>query len=174
MKKMLTDKWDKGPSDDDYADERSSGEKGLRRKVQYNQRACAACRTCEYICPVGVIRIEEVKDGSGLDFAVCHNTCVLCGLCEQYCPTKAISLTDDAYTVHCQTDKYNYVEQGFIKYVPCALCGEPMIPVAPELLALAYKYTESVVYQKAGLCAKCRTANTLKEKEWLSWTATQI
>lgn len=137
---------------------------GFRGKIQYNQQACVGCRTCEHVCAGDAIRIEEDPDGSGLHFLLWHNSCAFCGLCQHYCPTKAIRMTEDYHTAHLQKDKYDYVERGFIKYVPCAGCGRPMIPVAMELLALAYADTGELEYL-AQLCEKCRPVSLLRRRE---------
>jgi formate hydrogenlyase subunit 6/NADH:ubiquinone oxidoreductase subunit I len=137
--------------------------KRLRGKIQFNQQACVACRTCEHVCAGNAIRIEEAQDGSGLHFVVWHNTCAFCGLCQHYCPTKAIRMTEDCHTVHLQKDKYDYVEHGLIQYVPCSCCGERMIPVVPELLTLAYGDADNAAYL-AELCEKCRPGNLLRKK----------
>lgn len=137
--------------------------KGLRGKVQINHKACTACRTCEHVCAGNAIRFEEARDGRGLHFVVWHNSCAFCGLCQYYCPTKAIRLTEDCHTVHLQKDKYDYVEQSFIKYIPCSSCGKPMIPVALELLALAYGDTDGVEHL-AELCEKCRPRRSVRKK----------
>ncbi|WP_425059077.1 NAD(P)H-quinone oxidoreductase subunit I [Sporomusa carbonis] len=154
----------KGPSTDPYPFGKTFEPKGLRGKIRFNSQACVACRTCEHVCAGNAIRIKEAEDKSGLHFVVWHNTCAFCGLCEHYCPTKAIRMTADYHTAHSQAEKYNYVEQGFIKYVPCSCCGKPMIPVAAELLALAYKETANVEFL-AQLCERCRPGNRLRKEE---------
>lgn len=136
--------------------------RGLRGKIHFDQRLCAGCRTCEHVCASSAIRIVEARDGSGLNFILWHNTCVFCGLCEHYCPTKAIHLTEDYHTTHLQEDKYNFLERGFIHYVPCACCGKLMVPVSRELLALAYGDAEEVEHL-ARLCEKCRPGRTLRK-----------
>lgn len=137
---------------------------GFRGKIKYNPQACVGCRTCEHVCAGEAIRLEEARDGSGVHFILWHNSCAFCGLCQHYCPTKALRMTEDYHTAHLQKDKYNYVEQGFIKYVPCAECGRPMIPVALELLALAYEDTGGIEHL-AQLCEKCRPGSLLRRRE---------
>lgn len=153
----------KGPVTNHYPFEKTFEPKGLRGKIKYDSKACVACRICEYVCAGNAIRIKEAADGSGIEFVVWHNTCAFCGLCEYYCPTKAIRLTEDYHTAHLQEDKYNYVEQGFISYVPCSCCGTLMVPVAKELLAAAYQDRESTEYLLQ-LCERCRQGSTLRKK----------
>lgn len=145
----------KGPSTEKYPFGETFVPEGLRGKIKHNPEACMACHMCEHVCAGGAIRIKEAEDGSGLDFMVWHNTCAFCGLCEHYCPTGAIHLTNDYHTAHLQQEKYDYVEKSFIKYVPCPCCGEPMIPLVPELAELIYgKQGDDKGLSK--MCEKCR------------------
>ncbi|GAW92319.1 4Fe-4S dicluster domain-containing protein [Calderihabitans maritimus] len=146
----------KGPCTDPYPFGETFVPRGLRGKIKYNAEACVACRMCEYVCAGGAIQIKEAPDKSGLEFILWHNTCAFCGLCEHYCPTKAIRLTEDFHTAHRQEDKYRYVEKGFIKYVHCVQCAAPMVPVAPELLSVAYEQVNKDIERLRQLCPKCR------------------
>ncbi|QNB46012.1 4Fe-4S dicluster domain-containing protein [Thermanaerosceptrum fracticalcis] len=152
----------KGPSTDPYPFGETFVPKGLRGKIKYNAKACVACRMCEHVCAGGAIQIREVADKSGLEFILWHNTCAFCGLCEHYCPTKAIRLTEDYHTAHKQEDKYRYVEKGFIKYVNCAQCGTPMVPIASELLNVAYDQVNKDIEKLRHLCPKCRQERALR------------
>lgn len=152
----------KKPSTDPYPFGETFVPKGLRGKAQYNARACVACRMCEYVCAGGAIQIREVADKSGLEFILWHNTCTFCGLCEHYCPTKAIRLTEDYHTTHRQEDKYRYVEKGFIKYVNCARCDTPMVPIAPELFNVAFEQVNTDIEKLRHLCTKCRQERALR------------
>ncbi|MBT8762827.1 4Fe-4S dicluster domain-containing protein [Desulfohalobiaceae bacterium Ax17] len=152
----------KGPSTDPYPFGETFVPKGLRGKIKYNAKACIACGMCEHVCAGGAIQIKETADKSGLEFIVWHNTCAFCGLCEHYCPTKAIRLTEDFHTAHSQEDKYRYVERGFIKYVTCARCATPMVPIAPELMTLAYGQVNKDIEKLRHLCPKCRQKQSLR------------
>jgi len=53
--------------------------------VKVDKKKCNGCGTCQDICPVGAIKIEDNK-------AVISDDCVECGVCEDQCPNKAISI----------------------------------------------------------------------------------
>lgn len=48
---------------------------------------CNGCGTCERICPVGNIKMVDMKPRWG-------NTCEQCVACIQWCPAKAIEYAD--------------------------------------------------------------------------------
>lgn len=145
----------KGPSTIKYPFEDSPAPETLRGKIKHDPQACMACRMCEYVCAGGAIRIRESVDKEGYDFTVWHDTCTYCGLCEFYCPTKAIHLTNDYHTAHLQEDKYKYCEKTFVKYQHCIRCGEPIMPLRPELAEKVYgKEGDSKELNR--MCQKCR------------------
>lgn len=151
----------KGPSTDKYPFGETFVPEKLRGKIKHNPEICMACRICEHVCAGGAIRIEEVADGSGLDFVVWHNSCAFCGLCEHYCPTGAIHLTNDYHTAHLQQDKYTYTENSFIKYAQCSCCGKPIIPLVPKLTEMVYGEngdTKGV----SKMCPECRKKDIWK------------
>ena len=160
--KILASNVIKGPSTDPYPFGETFVPEALRGKIKFDANACVLCKTCIHVCAGGAIRIEESADKSGQQFTVWHNTCCFCGLCEHYCPTKAIHLTNDYHTAHKQEDKYKYVEQGFVKYVPCSNCSALMIPVVPELLNVAYDKVNKSLEEMSKLCVKCRQKQNLK------------
>lgn len=144
-----------GPSTIKYPFEESPAPEKLRGKIRHNPKACMACHMCEYVCAGGAIRIQESGDKKGVVFTVWHNSCAFCGLCEHYCPTGAIHLTNDYHTAHLQRDKYNYTERSFIAYAPCICCGEPMVPLVPQLAEKVYG-RDADGQGLAKMCEKCR------------------
>lgn len=159
-----------GPATDPYPFGDTFTPDGLRGKIKYNPQACVACRMCEHVCAGGAIRITETEDKSGLNFTLWHNTCAFCGLCQHYCPTKAIRLTTDFHTAHRQADKYNYVETGYIKYVACRQCGQPMVPVVKELLSKVYGDLEGPIKAFENLCEGCRRQISTESGVNKRWT----
>lgn len=145
----------KGPSTVKYPFADSPAPEKLRGKIRHNPEACMACRMCEHVCAGGAIRIRESEDKQGLDFTVWHNSCAFCGLCEYYCPTGAIHLTNDYHTAHLQKDKYDFAERTFVKYEPCICCGQPMVPLAPEVEEMVYGKQDDAK-NLARMCEKCR------------------
>ncbi|TYO98571.1 4Fe-4S dicluster protein [Geothermobacter ehrlichii] len=145
-----------GPSTDPFPHGETFTPEGLRGKIRFDASACVGCRMCEHVCAAGAIRIEETADKSGLEFVLWHNSCAFCGLCEHYCQTKAIRLTEDWHMAHRQEEKYGYVEKGVVGYVPCSRCGDPMVPVAPQLMKIAYRETNRDIEKLRDLCPDCR------------------
>jgi len=168
--KILLRNLRQGPATDPYPFGKTFIPDGLRGKIKYNPQACVACRMCEHVCAGGAIRITEAEDQSGLNFTLWHNTCAFCGLCQYYCPTQAIRLTTDFHTVHRQAEKYDYVETGFVKYVACRRCGQPMVPVVKELLTKVYGDPDGQVKALANLCESCRRAISAESGVNKGWT----
>jgi ferredoxin len=52
--------------------------------VIVDQEKCTGCGTCEDICPLEAIKVEDVKA------VVDDQACVDCGTCIEECPEKAI------------------------------------------------------------------------------------
>ncbi|MGQ9508989.1 MAG: 4Fe-4S binding protein [Thermodesulfobacteriota bacterium] len=53
--------------------------------VIVNEEKCTGCGTCEEVCPVEAIEVENGKA------VVDPEACVDCGTCIEECPEKAIS-----------------------------------------------------------------------------------
>ncbi len=152
--KVLARNLIQGPATDPFPYGETHTPKGLRGRVRFDASSCVGCRMCEHVCAGGAIRFEEL--GSELRFTLWHNTCTFCGLCQHYCRTKAIVLSEDWHLAHRQEEKYALVEQGAVPLVPCLGCGESMIPVAGELLRLAYRETNPDIDRLRRLCPACR------------------
>ncbi len=56
--------------------------------AQVNNDLCAACGTCENICPFGAVEVEETA-------IVNWDACMGCGVCTGQCASEAISLVRD-------------------------------------------------------------------------------
>lgn len=152
--KVLARNLIQGPSTDPFPFGETSTPKGYRGRVRFDASACVGCRMCEHVCAGGAIRFEESE--SELRFTLWHNTCTFCGLCQHYCQTKAIALTEDWHLSHRQSEKFAMVEQGTIPFVACLGCETLMIPVAKELMRLAYRETNQDIDRLARLCPDCR------------------
>jgi Ni,Fe-hydrogenase III small subunit/Fe-S-cluster-containing hydrogenase component 2 len=147
-----------GPLDGD-PDCAGAAPAGLRGRMAFNPAACVGCRMCEHVCAGGAIRFDELADG--LKFTLWHNSCVSCGLCSHYCPTKALSTTGQWQSVHRQKEKYRQVERGIVPLVPCSGCGSAMLPVAPELLRVAYRGSSRATDRLRTLCTACRQQQSI-------------
>ncbi len=152
--KILLRNLHQGPVTDPFPFGETFTPKGLRARVSFNADACVGCRMCEHVCAGGAIRFEENE--SELRFTLWHNTCAFCGLCQHYCQTKAIVLTEDWHLSHRQTEKYRMLEQGTITRIPCLGCGTLMMPVAGQLIRIAYRDTNQDIEGLRQLCPDCR------------------
>lgn len=132
---------------------------GLRGKIRFNAAACVGCRMCEHVCAGGAIHFDE--DDAGLHFTLWHNSCAFCGLCSHYCPTKALAVTDEWQMSHRQEDKFRLIEQGVVPLVPCTGCGNLLLPVAPELLRVAYRKTNLEIDRLKTFCPECRQKQSI-------------
>jgi len=125
-----------------------------RGRLSFDAGACVDCRMCRHVCAAGAIRFEEKE--YGVELTLWHNSCVFCGLCSHYCPTGALSVTGDWNLAHRAADSFSLVEQGEVRYAPCAGCGAPLIPVAPELLHAAFRRPTPEIETLKNLCPACR------------------
>lgn len=135
---------------------------GVRGKMGFNAAACVGCRMCEHVCAGGAIRFDE--EISGLRFTLWHNSCVFCGLCRHYCPTNALTVTDEWQLAHRQEQKYHLTTREIMPYAPCSGCGEPLLPVAPELLRVAFRSTSREIDRLRSLCTECRQKQSIGVK----------
>ncbi|UFS68548.1 hypothetical protein LPW11_11530 [Geomonas sp. RF6] len=131
----------------------------VRGKLSYDPAACAACRMCEHVCAGGAITFTE--DGDGVHFSLQHNACAFCGLCTHYCKTGALKQTGNWHTAHSREEKADFVESASIPYRPCAVCGEPILPVPTDLIRLAFRGVNRDLVRLQNLCPECRQAETL-------------
>lgn len=146
-----------GPSTDPFPLGETFTPKRFRGKVALNADLCMGCGICRHTCAAGAINIHVRPDQSGYDFTVWHNSCCLCASCRHYCPTGAITLTTDWHNAHAQEEKFTWLEQKFVPYVPCEGCGTPMRPVPPSIAKKIYINNSDVDIEKIiKLCPKCR------------------
>lgn len=125
-----------------------------RGRLHFDASSCVDCRMCRHVCAAGAIRIEEKEQG--VELILWHNSCVFCGLCSHYCPTGALSVTGDWRLAHRDADRFKLFAQGEVQYAPCAGCGKPLIPVAPELLHAAFRRPTPEIEKLKNLCPACR------------------
>jgi 2-oxoglutarate ferredoxin oxidoreductase subunit delta len=63
-------------------------------KIEINGGQCKGCCLCVAACPLGNIRMSEVFNASGHNYAeiIDKDTCTCCALCCQMCPDVAIEI----------------------------------------------------------------------------------
>lgn len=81
------------PSPGYYKPKGANGEPIDIRKVKslVNDR-CNNCKVCVYVCPMGSISAENVREYTGI--------CIKCGACIKRCPKGARYYTDEGYLYH--------------------------------------------------------------------------
>ena len=55
--------------------------------VKIDLLKCSGCGSCTYVCPVGVLLVEDMK-------CRVYEGCISCGLCVDRCHWRAITLED--------------------------------------------------------------------------------
>lgn len=146
-----------GPSTDPFPLGETFTPQRFRGKVLLDEQSCMGCGICVHTCAAGAINITQRSDGSGYDFTVWHNSCCLCASCRHYCPVKAITLTTDWHNAHSQEEKFQWVEQKFIPYTPCANCGTPIRLLSRSMAEKIYINNKDVdIDHILGLCPACR------------------
>lgn len=60
--------------------------KVIRVMAKVDEAECIGCKTCEKVCPVIAVAVEDKHA------RVNEDSCTGCGFCEQRCPTHAISI----------------------------------------------------------------------------------
>jgi len=144
----------KAPTTDPYPFGETFVPKELRGKPIVNDKACTACKTCEYVCPSGAIKIEK-KENKYIH-TIWYNSCCYCGNCEFFCPTGAIFLTDDFHTANIQKEKYSFISSVEINEIKCELCGINFVPATKELLDRAYPKVNEKILKLTKICPQCR------------------
>jgi len=131
----------------------------FRGKMDLNEEACTACRTCETVCPSNAIQITQTEDG--YIHKIWHNTCCFCGNCAYFCPTNAIFNTNDFDTAKLQSEKYTDIVDSFIALHECKECGEKFKSATQELLDRAYINSNQKKLNN-DLCPSCRKINNFR------------
>uniref|UniRef100_UPI0038B413D2 4Fe-4S dicluster domain-containing protein n=1 Tax=Geobacter pickeringii TaxID=345632 RepID=UPI0038B413D2 len=127
--------------------------------MRFNAAACVGCRMCAHVCAGSAIRFDEEE--AGLRFTLWHNSCAFCALCAHYCRTGALAVTEEWQLAHRHEEQYRLVEQGVVPRLPCAGCGEPLLPVPPELLRVAFRETSPEIARLTALCPECRQKESI-------------
>lgn len=152
-----------GPSTDPYPLGETFTPDRVRGKVKIDPELCVGCGICKRVCAAGAIDITPKEDKSGYTITVWRNSCCLCAACRHYCPVKAISVTNDWHTAQPESEKYTFLEQHEINYVPCAHCGTLMRPLSLKQSEKLYAENKEVDPAKIRLlCPKCRQIEDAK------------
>jgi NAD-dependent dihydropyrimidine dehydrogenase PreA subunit len=70
-----------------YAQAGVKGEAYQRMGVKIDPLKCVGCGQCTYVCPVDVLRVEDMK-------CRVREGCISCGECVERCHWQAITLED--------------------------------------------------------------------------------
>ncbi len=155
--KVLAQNLRKGPSTDPFPLGETFTPANFRGKVTLNAERCMGCGICRHVCAAGAINISVRSDQSGYDFSVWHNSCCLCAQCRHFCPTKAITLSNDWHNAHPQEEKFTWIEQKFVPYVPCENCGASMRPLPRDMIPKLYAKTTDIDPEHiVRICPNCR------------------
>jgi ferredoxin len=57
--------------------------------VKIDTLRCTGCGACTYVCPVGILTVEDMK-------CRVSDGCISCGLCVEQCQWQAITLEKEA------------------------------------------------------------------------------
>ena len=60
------------------------------QKIDYAN--CSGCKTCFDVCPLDVIRFDDIKKRP---FIAYPEDCIACTACESYCPHRCILVMPD-------------------------------------------------------------------------------
>jgi 4Fe-4S ferredoxin len=123
----------------------------------FSEKCEPGCKDCEKACPLGIISVEEGKDGTSVDIK--KDLCASCCICWMECPSDAISvtkfiegsiiITPESCPEGCRKCKdvcpVNALDVGdngkvFAKEMFCIYCGA-CLPVCPASDALKIERT---------------------------------
>ena len=130
----------------------------LTRDISACSEKCEpGCKDCEKACPLGIISVEEGKDGTSVDIK--KDLCASCCICWMECPSDAISVTkfiEGSISIApescpegchkckdvCPVNALDVGENGkvFAKEMFCIYCGA-CLPVCPASDALKIERT---------------------------------
>jgi ferredoxin len=73
--------------------------------VKIDTLRCTGCGACTYICPVGVLVVEDMK-------CRVYEGCISCGKCVDLCHWQAITLIDKPKGKKKKTERNRGVQEG--------------------------------------------------------------
>jgi formate hydrogenlyase subunit 6/NADH:ubiquinone oxidoreductase subunit I len=125
----------------------------LRGSLRHDANRCVGCKTCEYVCVTGGVKVnEEGQDES--EWRYSPGQCTFCGRCVEFCPTQAMSFEQKPVPV--STNQAAEVAHP-VPRQSCARCGQPIKQVPEPLLERLYgKPLPDNVIELRGYCQRCR------------------
>jgi len=126
---------------------------GFRGALLHETGLCTACGTCAYVCSPSAIEIDRSSpQHAAWNYQLLK--CTFCGRCVEYCPTHALSFETHLPKPVLELQHTAHV----IAYVPCARCGELIIPLPHAVLEETYgSPVPAEIEQSNRLCERCRT-----------------
>lgn len=82
---------------------------GSSPEIEWDEKSCIDCRTCEAECPEKAIAFSEPQA-----YIIDKNKCTACGICVENCPSKALNKIGQPYTVDQLVERIQK-EELFIK-----------------------------------------------------------
>jgi ferredoxin/flavodoxin len=64
----------------------------IRKVKPLTKDSCTNCLTCAEVCPMGSIRVDNVRELTGI--------CIKCGACVKFCPAQAKYFEDEGFLFH--------------------------------------------------------------------------
>jgi formate hydrogenlyase subunit 6/NADH:ubiquinone oxidoreductase subunit I len=126
----------------------------LRGSIQHDAEKCVGCKTCEYVCATGGIKVAGVENEEA-EWQYSAEQCAFCGRCVEFCPTQAVSLDQKPAAV--STDLAESKVAHRVPRQACARCGQPITQVPqPAFERLYGKPLPDNVMELRRYCAKCR------------------
>jgi len=117
-----------GPSTDPYPFAPAQTPEKFRGCAEHDPEKCILCGICRHVCAPGAIQLRPSEDGSGMQFALWHNSCVFCGMCAHYCPTGALTMSTNWKLAHLGEERFDNAIANFIRYGECDECGKKIQP----------------------------------------------
>ena len=117
-----------GPATDPYPFAPAHTPAKFRGCAVHDPEKCILCGICRHVCAPGAIQLRPSEDGSGMQFALWHNSCVFCGMCAHYCPTGALKMSTNWKLAHLGEDRFDNAIANFIPFGQCAECGKRIQP----------------------------------------------
>jgi hydrogenase-4 component H len=139
----------------------------LRGSIQHEAEKCVGCKTCEYVCAPGGVKVHEGENGAA-EWQYSAEQCTFCGRCAEFCPTQAVSL--DVKPAAVSTEPAENKVAHTVPRQACARCGQPIKQVPePSLERLYGKPLPADVMELRRYCQKCRRITyTARIKETLT------